>query len=115
MNLKAAQALAQVKRLVDRLRRSIIVLRRIPRSIKIAVLSVVFLAASIVPFWGHLKHFVVSHDKPFWIDVFLGTTLLALIPFALAAYGGHLAAETNGTPKMRLQPGSSALHLLSTW
>jgi hypothetical protein len=28
-----------------------------------------------------------------WIDVLLGTLLLAIVPFAMAAYGGHIAAE----------------------
>jgi hypothetical protein len=29
-----------------------------------------------------------------WIDFFLGVLLLALVPFWLAAYGGHVAADT---------------------
>jgi hypothetical protein len=29
-----------------------------------------------------------------WIDILLGTILLAIVPFAMAAYGGHIAAES---------------------
>ncbi|MGA8087668.1 MAG: hypothetical protein WCA10_10200 [Terracidiphilus sp.] len=36
-----------------------------------------------------------------WIDIFLGTVLLAIVPFAMAAYGGHIAAESIPEPKRR--------------
>jgi hypothetical protein len=37
-------------------------------------------------FWHHL-----APDE--WVDILLGTFLLAIVPFAMAAYGGHIAAE----------------------
>jgi hypothetical protein len=36
-----------------------------------------------------------------WMDVLLGTALLAIVPFAMAAYGGHVAAESISDPKRR--------------
>ena len=36
-----------------------------------------------------------------WIDVLVGTCILAIIPFVLAAYGGHLAAEPIDDPRMK--------------
>src|ERR1700675_2843060 len=41
-------------------------------------------------------HFKLWHRLPrtdTWIDIVLGTFLLAIIPFLMAAYGGHVAAE----------------------
>jgi hypothetical protein len=34
-----------------------------------------------------------THRSSTWIDIIVGTVILAAVPFALAAYGGHLAAE----------------------
>lgn len=45
-------------------------------------------------FWHHL-----ASDE--WIDVLLGTFLLAIVPFAMAAYGGHIAAEGIADVKRR--------------
>jgi hypothetical protein len=36
-----------------------------------------------------------------WIDFALGVLLLALIPFALAAYGGHVAADSIADDRKR--------------
>jgi hypothetical protein len=36
-----------------------------------------------------------------WIDFILGVAVLAIVPFALAAYGGHLAAEMLSDPVRR--------------
>jgi hypothetical protein len=43
-------------------------------------------------------HFVSTPERGVWVDIILGTALLAIIPFALAAYGGHIAAETLSDP-----------------
>jgi hypothetical protein len=36
-----------------------------------------------------------------WIDVAIGTIVLAIVPLVLAAYGGHLAADTFANDKKR--------------
>jgi hypothetical protein len=36
-----------------------------------------------------------------WADVLLGTAILAIVPFLLAAYGGHVAAEAIPDPHKR--------------
>lgn len=48
--------------------------------------------------WRHFRDAVRSADKATWVDICLGTALLAIVPFALAAYGGHVAAETITDP-----------------
>ncbi len=49
--------------------------------------------------WRNFGDAIRSADKGMWVDIALGTALLAIVPFALAAYGGHLAAETVVDPK----------------
>ena len=36
-----------------------------------------------------------------WVDVVVGTLILAIVPFVLAAYGGHLAAEVIADLRLR--------------
>jgi hypothetical protein len=48
-----------------------------------------------IKFWHHLPSTAAS------IDILLGTILLAVVPFAMAAYGGHVAAESIADLKKR--------------
>jgi hypothetical protein len=65
-------------------------LRLMSRRLKlIALVSITVI--SVGGGWHFRHHF---HPTGNALDVLLGTTLLATVPFALAAYGGHIAAET---------------------
>lgn len=75
-------------------------IRHLPKSAKV-IASVIFVTSCAAPFWRYTKPIAISRDKSVWTDVILGTALLAIIPFILAAYGGHLAAETIGDPRRR--------------
>jgi hypothetical protein len=49
-----------------------------------------------------LEHLLKATEGPVdWVDVIVGTFILAIIPFILAAYGGHVAAETLPDPRVR--------------
>jgi len=75
-------------------------IRHLPTWAKVIAIFI-FAAICTAPFWRYAKTIAISHDKSVWVDVILGTALLAIIPFLLAAYGGHLAAETIPDPGRR--------------
>ena len=65
--------------------------RALPHALKARIgisIGIVFIGwiAWRAKFWHHLP----TNE---WTDVLLGTFLLAIVPFAMAAYGGHIAAE----------------------
>jgi hypothetical protein len=63
---------------------------------KIIILSVFPATALGFVIW-HFKLWEHWHQFPqidAWLDIVLGTFLLAIVPFAMAAYGGHVAAES---------------------
>jgi hypothetical protein len=76
--------------------------RRSVSSIKRRVLFVGFLALCVLAFtaWQFRKGIRLPVADA-WIDIVLGTCLLAIVPFAMAAYGGHVAAESIEDPEQR--------------
>lgn len=49
----------------------------------------------------HLSSWHDSSGRDALIDILAGTILLAIVPFGMAAYGGHVAAESISDPKTR--------------
>ena len=65
----------------------------------------VFLIGGIAATIWHFRYIVMIVGErrlgAVWIGILLGTALLAIVPFAMAAYGGHVAAESIADPKQR--------------
>jgi hypothetical protein len=59
---------------------------------RIAVLLVISAVIGLL-FRRRIWNLYRVHESSTWIDIIVGTVILAAVPFALAAYGGHLAAE----------------------
>jgi hypothetical protein len=59
----------------------------------------ILLAAFLVAL--HFKAWRQLPKTNVWVDILLGTFLLAIVPFAMAAYGGHVAAEGVADSKRR--------------
>ena len=73
------------------------------RKVALYIVTGVVLVGIAAILW-HFRHGLRILDAEklgVWMDVLLGTALLAIIPLLMAAYGGHVAAESISDPKRR--------------